>query len=172
MTDQFLSERLREIQRQRRRQSVFIIIAILLFIITVIGLTRIGFFSEQVSALNTIIAPTSTFTITPTLTATTTPTGTPSPTGTLIPSPTFTKTPMPPVRGVVLGLVNVREAPSHGSALLTLRLGDDVLVVGYWEEQGTRWYQIDLGARTGWVVGEMIKLLGDLPKEFEVKSLP
>ncbi len=176
MTDQFLSDRIREIQRQKTRRTVFSItfsvIALILCILLFMGLAQIGFFPKQVNALNTMLAPTPTITITPTVTATSSPTSTGLPTNTPIPSLTFTKTPIPPVKGIALGDVYIRETPENGTILQTLHEGDDVLVDGYWDDQENRWYRVNLGAKQGWVIQNMIKLLDDLPKEFETTPSP
>lgn len=172
MSDQFLSERLREIKNQQRRRNIFFAVALLFFLIVMLGLSRIGFFPEQVRAINTMLAPTQTSTKPPTATTTFTLTFTPLPTDTLIPTPTYTNTPIPPVRGVALGDVYVRDYPITGSVFLTLQEGEDVLVIGYWGDPETGWYKVNLGAKDGWVVREMIKLIGELPQEFEIFSLP
>ncbi len=172
MSDQFLSERLHEIKNQKRRRNIFLAVVFALFLIAMIGLSRIGFFPEQVRAINTILAPTQTSTKIPTVTATFTPTFTPLPTDTLIPSPTYTSTPIPPVRGVALGDVYVRDYPDTGSVFLTLQEGEDILIVGYWGNPETGWYKVNLGAKDGWVVRKMIKLIDELPREFEIFSLP
>lgn len=171
MTDQFISKRREEIKRQKTKQTIFstmfAVIALVLCILIFWVLGQIGYFPEQVSALNTLLAPTPTITLTPTVTATLPPTSTGLPTITPSPSPTYTQTPIPPVRGIALGNVYIREIPENGVILQTLHQGDEVLVDGYWGDEQSGWYRVILGAKQGWVVRNMIKLLSSLPKEFE-----